>query len=100
MTNQELDERVARARGWKDEGPYGGYWILEDGDSIHKTRYTPTTSPAQAMELLKEMPEAELIHRNAGNWACGHRDIDYMIAADTLERAICLAYCERMEGRV
>ena len=58
MTNDELDEHIARLRGWKQThgiDKFGEYYAwLNPRGHIAKLP-SPTTDPRYAMELLEEM---------------------------------------------
>ena len=107
MTNQQLDEAVAKAR-WNVVMEYidvgGGTRVAYDkrtGTSIRSVEaYHPSTSWEQAGELLEEMGFGAGVHLNLHTGWIGEFMAPDGIAltepamADTPQRAICLAYIE------
>ena len=56
LTNTQLDEWVARARGWTiEQVGHIRPWVGSDGNTIcTATSYSPTSNPAQWAELIDE----------------------------------------------
>lgn len=103
MTDQEINEAVARELGYKKyhqdiEGAEGyDYW--SDGKHQNKNDLDFTTSIAAAWEIVEFMYEkgTSVILNGAyddRNWECSWitGEVRYMRVADTAPKAICLAF--------
>lgn len=100
MTNDELDEHIAKLRGWKYNAP-SKLWVLINNNRVDDMRVNCvpfTTDPRYAMELLKEMPMPH-ISKGVDFWRV-IPDVDapdeYMIVACHIDlfRAISEAYAQ------
>jgi hypothetical protein len=109
LTNEQLDEWVARAQGWRWLDLCGWYSIDEAGHKRGKGipgAYTPTTNPAQWAELM-QLFKVDVLHNEYDTqaWACvslAGEDIDDPIDcfANTGEegKAICRAVIASVYG--
>ena len=95
MTNEELDSAVATAQGWKlltgDLANEPDYWV---NGNIYKCDYHPSTNWQQAGELVEKYKiDLEYVDTNweATIWDLLNNVPIAETAADTPQRAICLA---------
>lgn len=80
LTNEQLDEWVARTRGWKIGHLAGNknlpsYWMRGDNVVYPTPDYSPTSNPAQWVELIEDLL-VDVYHIEQGNAFEAQRHMD------------------------
>ena len=109
MTNDQLDQRVAKLLGWDEKSRNGvDYWVAKDGVRQYRADgWSPSTNLTQAMGLWDEArPNGEVLcvqQYSDNTWSA--RTLNDVLAGNdpkdvpftNLPRAVTEAWCEAME---